>query len=217
MERRTFLGLSGDALLGSTLLRSRQNQESTPDDEWRLAKVDLHSHLRHGGGQPMADRYAELGFDALVGTDHHSEIGVDGDVDDETVGDDSDLSFPGPILDGVELSNDHHVCVIESENETVKQINHPMRYDDTAEDINELALEIGADLVEVTDHGRKLDEYPTVAEAVEELKPTPTITSDAHAVDEVGVGNVVIEVPDLTGDDILRSLKDGRYSLSRDW
>ena len=142
----------------------------------------------------MADRYAKLGFDVLVGTDHHHDIDVDGEVDAETVGDYSDLEFPGPILNGVELSADHHVNVIKSENEMVKQINHPMRYDDTADDINQLAEQIGADLVEVTEHGEELAAYPTVADAVQDVNPMPTMGSDAHSTDRIGIGYVVVEV-----------------------
>jgi histidinol phosphatase-like PHP family hydrolase len=161
----------------------------------------------------MADTYAEYGFDVLVGTDHHYALGVDGDVESETVGDYSQLDFPGPILAGVELSAGHHVNVIKSDTEMLKQINHPMRYDDTAADINRLAERIGADLVEVTERGERLSAYPTVADAVEELDPSPVITSDAHSPEAVGAGYVVVEVDELTGDNVIRALKDGNYSL----
>lgn len=226
MNRRQFIGASGSAILAGCLNagsvgnqpdgsppRSQESPESSSTQGPLSAKVDIHAHLREGGGQEMADQYAALGFDVLVGTDHHYDIDVPGDVEAETVGDYSDLEFPGPVLDGVELSADHHVNVIKSENEIVKQINHPMRYDDTAEDINQLAEQIGADLVEVTDHAEELSAYPTIAEAVEELDPMPTVGSDAHSTDAVGAGYVVVEVEELTGDNIIRGLKDGRYSI----
>lgn len=227
MDRRRFLDATGAAIVAGGIDitatldqsdRSPKESRESPNDstqtgETITAKVDLHAHLKRGGGQQMADRYAELGYDVLVGTDHHGDIGVEGDVEAETVGDYSELDFPGPVLNGVELSADHHVNVIKSENEMVKQINHPMRYDDTADDINQLADEIDADLVEVTDQGEELAAYPTVADAVQELDPTPTIGSDAHSPDEVGAGYVVVEVDELTGDNVIRALKEGRYSL----
>lgn len=177
------------------------------------AKVDLHSHLRVGGGQAMADRYAELGFDALVGTDHSGDIDVPGGVTDEEVGDYSDLEFPGPVLNGVELSDARHVNVIESANEQLKQINHPMRYDDDATDIREVADRIGADLVEVTSHGDHLQDYPTVTDVLEDTDLSPTVTSDAHEVEEIGFGYVIVEVPEVTGDQILWALERGNYTL----
>lgn len=225
MERRRLIGALGSAavVLGIHAGFTRDQSEPTSGGsqerrnnaaqagETRTAKVDLHAHLEKGGGQQMADRYAELGFDVLVGTDHQP-----GGVDAETVRDYSHLEFPGPILNGAELSSDHHVNVVKSENEMIKQINHPMRYDDTADDINELAEEIGADLVETTEHGEDLAEYPTVADVTQDVEPMPTITSDAHSTEAVGRGYVVVEVEELTGDNVIRSLKRGRYSLGGD-
>lgn len=223
MDRRRFLGASGLAMgIGGlytgfaddqTNHSSKSPQNSAQADDTVSAKVDLHAHLQRGGGQQMADRYAELGFDVLVGTDHHDDIGVDGSVEAETVGDYSHLEFPGPILNGVELSASHHVNVIKSDNEMIKQINHPMRYDDTADDINQLADRVGADLVEVTERGEDLQAYPTIADAVEELDATPTITSDAHSPEAVGAGHVIVEVEELSGDNVIRALEEGRYSL----
>lgn len=186
---------------------------TTERGDAEYVKVDLHSHLRIGGGQAMADRYAELGFGALVGTDHHDDVGVPGDRNSEQVADYSDLEFPGPILDGVELSEGHHVNVIESESEQIKQVNHPMVYDADEEDVRELAEEIGADLVEVTNDASALEEYPTVTEAVEDLDLHPTATSDAHEPGAIGEAYVVVEVPEVTGDEVVRALRRGDFSL----
>lgn len=186
--------------------------ETTTDDVVH-AKVDLHAHLRRGGGQAMADRYAELGFDALVGTDHNYDVDLPGGEHAEEVEDYSDLEFPGPIIDGVEASENRHVNVFKSENRMLKQINHPMRYDLSAEEIRSFAEEIGADLVEVTNHAERLADYPTVADVASDLELHPTITSDAHDTEAVGEGYVVVEVPELTGDEILRALEAGEYAI----
>lgn len=245
MNRRHFLGLSGSALLGGCtsqastptevpLMDDRETaaaDRSTRTDEPNpmafedkdvasthgsiSAKIDLHTHLRRGGGQQMADRYAELGFDALIGTDHHGHVEppVPGHSEAEQVEDYSDLEFPGPILNGIELSEGQHINVIKSESEMIKQINHPMVKQLTVEEIRELSERIGAELIEVTDDGVALDRYPTLTECVEDLGLNPTVTSDAHDIGGIGTGYVVAEVTELTGDAIIRSLRQGNYSL----
>lgn len=235
MERRRFLGLAG----GSLIARFARSQsmiagEETPttnhttdtsdrndiadgiegSDSGKIkAKVDLHAHLRRGGGQLMADRYAELGFDVLVGTDHHYDVNLPGDVYTERVEDYSDLDFSGPILNGVEASEDRHVNVIRSDNEMIKQINHPMRYGLDAEEIQTFGEQIGADLVEITNHANALEEYPTLTDVVQDLDLKPAVTSDAHDIDAVGQGYVIVEVSELTGDSVIMALKRGDYAI----
>lgn len=250
MERRTYLGVAGGiaAFAGCTFARSGTERgdsggvdgerDDGSDDEPRSevemgsdrirAKVDLHSHLYHGGGQAMADRYEALGFDVLVGTDHHYDgeayVGrsFDGSPTGDEVMDYQDLEFPGPVLDGIELSADHHVNLLRSENEEIRQINHPAVYGDDAGDIEALRAETGAELVEVNHRGvRDHDEfleYPTPSDVVRDFEDLhPTATSDAHAVEEIGGGHVVVEVPELTGDAVIRALGRGEYSIGGVW
>jgi len=173
-----------------------------------LTKVDLHSHIRAGGGQKMADRYAELGFDVLVGTDHVQKPPTSNFTSDY-----SDLEFDGVILNGSQFSQGKHVSYVESENESLRQINHPMRYGLDAGEINRLAERIDADLVEVTEHAGKLDEYPTISDVVSDLKVKPSTTSDAHSVNSIGRGYIVVEIPELVGDEVIKNIKDGNYAL----
>ena len=156
----------------------------------------------------MADRYAELGFDVLIGTDH-----VDSGPDAESTFDYSDVEFPGIILNGAELSANHHVNHIESANKSIKQINHPMRYDDSAEDLRKLTDRIGADLIETTDHGNDLGEYPSPADVITDTDLCPTVTSDAHSTGAIGDGYVLIEVADRSGDRVIEALKTGNFAI----
>ena len=156
----------------------------------------------------MADRYAELGFDVLIGTDH-----TDRGPDAEFTFDYSDVEFPGIILDGAELSANHHVNHIESANKSIKQINHPMRYDDSIEDLRRLSDRIGADLIETTDHGKKFGEYPSPADVIADTDLCPTVTSDAHSTSAIGDGYVLIEVADRSGDGVIEALKNGTYAI----
>lgn len=242
MNRRKFLATSGIASLGGCArLAARETRTETEEERTsrseteertsqseteeehtsrtetgeertsrtKYAKVDLHAHLSAGGGQAMADRYAELGYDVLVGTDH-----VDEGPEGSHTYDYSDLDFPGPILEGAELSEGFHVNHIESENEALRQLNHPMRYNLSLGEIRDRVAQVDADLVEVTTHGRKLQQTPTVADVATRMDANPSITSDAHEPEEIGRGGyVVVEVPELTGDGIIRALKRGDYTL----
>lgn len=223
MRRRGFLAAVGACSIGGCL----GARAAGPI----YAKVDLHAHIYHDGHEgadPAATRdteamvqaYEDLGYDVLVGTDHHYDVSpsLPGNPEAEEVINYQGLDFDGPILNGIELSAGPHVNLIRSENEEIRQINHPQLYGANRAQILTLADRVGADLVEVTSGGGGLAGYPSPSDVVEDLPGLrPTMTSDAHSVEalrEKQENHVVVEVPELTGDAVIRALKRGDYSLS---
>lgn len=225
MKRRAFLAAGGATALAGCLVSGRS-------DPIR-AKVDLHSHLYHDGSefpdedhtvntQQLLRAYEDHGFDVVVGTDHHYEANRDipGGPDSDQVIDYQHLEFDGLLLNGVELSAGPHVNLIRSETEEIRQINHPRGH--TPEEILVLADRIGAELVEVTSRGHRQTQFPTPTDVVTDLPGLkPTMTTDAHSVEELQKhhgSHVIVELETLTGDDVIRALRRGDYSLaSQEW
>lgn len=224
MKRRAFLGAMGTAALAGCVA------SGVSDKGPIRAKVDLHSHIYHDGSEfdeevttgtaEMVAAYEELDFDVLCGTDHHYELAenIPGKPTSDQVHSYGHLDFDGPILDGVELSAGPHINLIRSENEEIRQINHPHG---GREEILDLAERTGAELIEVMSRGRLLD-YPTPTDVATDLPGLkPTMTTDAHCVEELRENqdsHVIVEVPRLTGDEVIRALRRGDYSLaSQHW
>lgn len=179
----------------------------------KFIKLALHQHIRAGGAQNMLDEYKKQNFGAVFATDHVSK--GPGSNFTFNYSEERKLFKKEKILlfEGAQLSSGHHVCVIKGNSEIIKIINHPMRYNDNAGKINRLADKIGADFVEITEHSKKLDQYPDLDEAIRDLKPLPVVSDDAHGAGAIGRAYLIVEVKNNTKDEILNAMKKGNYAI----
>lgn len=172
-----------------------------------LLKGNTHTHTTKSDGkyeiQEVIETYYKLKYDFLFLTDHNSPYKYE--VKD----------YKGMIVFyGNEASNasdiQQHATIVKTKKQTLKIINHPIRYQNTPKEVEEMADKFGYDAVEVTQHGKLYPQY---------LKcDLPHVASDdSHRWRMVGDSYIIVEVPDLSksslekdANNIIKAIKEGK-------
>lgn len=171
---------------------------------WLKGNLHTHSTVSDGSLKPGAviKKYRDKGYDFVAMTDHGP--------------DPEPYSYPDidgiTVLEGVEVSRNHHWNYIEGDEETLTIWNHPFRYDESHRDIDRC----GKDLVEAVEHG---DLFYNVnhdsSEVIEKAKTPAIFTDDAHSEKMMGHAWVLVNTESSEKDAIITALKKGRYTVGK--
>lgn len=164
-----------------------------------ILKGNSHCHSTQSDGKHPIDKviraYQQLEYDFLFLTDHNSPY--DYKIED----------YKGMVVFyGNEASNasdiQQHATIVKTNNQTLKIINHPIRYQNTPKEVEEMADKYGYDGVEVTQHGKL---YPKYLEC-----DLPHIASDdSHRMRMVADSYITVE-SEKDPDAILTAIKNNK-------
>jgi len=176
-----------------------------------LLKGNLHSHTTWSDGRRSMSEvltiYRDLGYDFLAITDHDDRV-----LEDYWFAIPSEwpdlIVFPGIELDYRPLSQ--HVGKVTGDRETLHVLNHPARYNLTADQVMERvrilrAAGLPVDAVEVTDTGVYQPQHD-----VESIALPKVATDDSHRDEHMGRGWIEVNAS-RDRDAILRAIKGGDF------
>jgi hypothetical protein len=172
-----------------------------------LLKVALHTHTVRSDGtltpNELLRRYAEHGFDAVAITDHDQEL-----TEEER----DRLIIPDGllVLRGCEVSYRQlgwqHVGYIWGETQLLRVLNHPQRYNMTAEEVHRALRDHRLDAFEITNQGSYCPRY--------EALPWPRVASDdCHSPEMINRAWIIVEVGERTGDAIITAIRRGQFEV----